>query len=108
MDQSKGLSALGYLSFFFAPFIVPLILFFVTKEDFIKYHSKRAFISQLIPVVLAIIYIILFFSYAFTWDSTMNADFFFGSAVFIGLIVLALLSFFVAIWNVVQAIKVLR
>lgn len=108
MDQSKGLSALGYLSFFFAPFIVPLILFFVTKEDFIKHHSKRAFISQLIPIVLGLIYIIVFFSFAFTWDSTMNADFFFGSTVFIGFIILLILTFFIAIWNVVQTIKVLR
>ena len=54
MIQSKGLSAVSYLSYFFAPFILPIIILFITKEDFVKRHSKRAIISHLIPVVLGI------------------------------------------------------
>ena len=62
MIQSKGLSAVSYLSYFFAPFILPIIILFITKEDFVKRHSKRAIISHLIPVVLGITLAIFFFS----------------------------------------------
>ncbi|MEK4701226.1 DUF4870 domain-containing protein [Solibacillus sp. FSL R7-0668] len=108
MDQSKGLSALGYLSFYFAPFVLPLIIFFVAKEDAVKHHNKRAFISQLIPIVLGIIYFIFFIIFAFTDGIAYETNYFFEGWIFIGFIILAVLSFGIAIWNLVQAIKVLR
>lgn len=108
MDQSKGLSALGYLSFYFAPFIVPIILFFVSKEDSVRYHAKRAFISHLIPIFLGIIFLIIFISSTFTLEIiNESADIFIGS-VFIAFIIFTVISFIIAIWNLVQAIKVLR
>ena len=110
MDQNKGLSAVGYLSFYFMPFILPLIIFFIAKDDVVKHHNKRAFISQLIPIILWIIYIILFFVFALTTPSNamLEANYAFESSIFIGFAILALITFVVAIWNLVQAIKVLR
>lgn len=108
MDQNKGLSALGYLSFYFAPFILPLIIFFVAKDDFVKHHSKRAFISQLIPIVLVIIYIILFFVFVLTNSAVLEVNYVFESSIFIGFIILAIIAFAIGIWNLVQGIKVLR
>ena len=111
LDQSKGLSALSYLSYFFAPFIVPIIVFFITKEDFVKRHSKRAIISHLIPVVLGIIFAIFFFVSALSWE-TNNTDIYIGdifaSSFFIFFIIFMVITFIIAIWNLVQAIKVLR
>ena len=108
MDQSKGLSALSYLSFYFAPFILPFIIFFVSKDDFVKNHSKKAFISQLIPIVLGIFLIIYFFISAFSWNDAPTPQDFFGGTIIIGFILFAIISFVLAIWNLVQAIKVLR
>lgn len=110
MDQNKGLSALGYLSFYFMPFILPLIIFFVAKDDVVKHHNKRAFISQFIPIILGIIYIILFFVFALTTTSNaaFEANYVFESWIFIGFAILALIAFAIGIWNLVQAIKVLR
>ncbi len=110
MDQNKGLSALGYLSFYFMPFILPLIIFFVAKDDVVKHHNKRAFISQLIPIILGIIYIILFFAFAFTTipNTAFEADYVFESWILIGFAILVLLTLIIGIWNLVQAIRVLR
>ncbi|WP_274308148.1 DUF4870 domain-containing protein [Solibacillus daqui] len=108
MNQSKGLSALGYLSFYFAPFILPLIVFFVTKDDFVKHHNKRAFISQLFPIVLGIIYFISFIVFVVTDSNFYGPGNLFEGWIFIGFIILAVISFAIAIWNLVQAIKVLR
>ncbi|MEK5186462.1 DUF4870 domain-containing protein [Solibacillus sp. FSL R5-0691] len=110
MDQSKGLSALSYLSFYFAPFILPLIIFIVTKDDAVKGHSKKAFISQLIPILLGILYIIYLFTSVLSLNDTLTLSFqdFFFSSHFIGFILLVVITFILAIWNLVLAIKVLR
>ena len=108
MDQSKGLSALSYLSFYFAPFILPLIIFIVTKDDAVKSHSKKAFISQFIPIILGVLYIIYFFTSVLSWNETLTVQDFFISTHFVGFILLVLITFILAIWNLVQAIKVLR
>lgn len=108
MDQSKGLSALSYLSFYFAPFILPLVIFFVAKDEFVKSHSKKAFISQLIPIILGIILIIYFFISAFSWNETLVIQEFLLSSYFIFFVLFGIISFGLAIWNLVQAIKVLR
>lgn len=108
MDKSKGLSAIAYLSIFFAPFIVPVFLFFASKEQMIRAHAKRAFISHLIPIILGIFFLLFFFGSAFY---ASNTTFFDGNTIFmtaIFFILYLLLSFGIAIWNLVQAIKVLR
>ena len=108
--ESKGLSALSYLSFYFAPFILPLIIFIVTKDDAVKSHSKKAFITQLIPILLGILYMIYFFTSVLSWNDTLTLSIqdFFISSHFIGFILLIMITFILAIWNLVQAIKVLR
>ena len=111
LDQSKGLSALSYLSYFFAPFLLPIIIFFITKEDFVKRHSKRAIISHIIPVVFGIIFAIFFFVSAFSWDTNNEAIYIgdiFASSFFIFFAIFMIVTFIIAIWNLVQAIKVLR
>lgn len=108
--ESKGLSALSYLSFYFAPFILPFIIFIVTKDDAVKGHSKKAFISQLIPILSGILYMIYFFTSVLSWNDTLTLSIqdFFISSHFIGFLLLVVITFILAIWNLAQAIKVLR
>ena len=61
--ESKILAAFSYLSIFFAPFIVPLIVYFVTKDSDVKRHSIRALVSHLIPFVLAFYSLLSLFFY---------------------------------------------
>ncbi|MER1986765.1 MAG: DUF4870 domain-containing protein [Solibacillus sp.] len=106
MDQSKGINALSYLSAFFAPFIVPIIIYFVAKETEVRRHAKRALISHLVPVVLGIILFISFLVTANAATQLVSDTVTYGYiAAFIGYIIL---TFALLIWNVVQAIKVLR
>lgn len=106
MNQSKGINALSYLSIFFAPFIIPIIIYFVAKEADVRRHAKRALISHVIPIVLGIILFISFLVTAETAEQLVSNVVTYGFiAAFIGYLIL---TFVLLIWNLVQAIKVLR
>ena len=106
MEQSKGINALSYLSAFFAPFVVPIIIYFVTKDMDVRRHAKRAFISHLIPIVLGLILFFAFLTTPYTAEERVGAAVTYGYiAAFIGY---GILTFALLIWNIVQAIKVLR
>ena len=106
MDNSKGLSALNYFSVFFAPFIVPIIIYFVSSDSEVKRHSIRALLSHVIPFILGIILVIILFIVG-VFSVQVNGDKVFVTWVLLtlgyGLLYLA-----IVIWNVVQGIKVLR
>lgn len=95
MNTNKLVSSLCYLSVLFAPFILPIVIYFVAKDD-VKYHAKRALLSHLIPF-LSIIFLIIgigHFAHGFIWFSLM-------------ILVFGGLSFIVMIWNLVIGVKLL-
>ena len=106
MDNSKGLSALNYFSVFFAPFIVPIIIYFVSSNPEVKRHSVRALLSHVIPFILGIILVITLF---IVGVFSMQAN---GEQIFVTWVLLTLgyglLYLAIVIWNVIQGIKVLR
>ena len=106
MDNRKGLSALNYFSVFFAPFIVPIIIYFVSSDSEVKRHSIRALLSHVIPFILGIILVITLF---IVGVFSMQAS---GDKIFVTWVLLTLgyglLYLVIVIWNVVQGIKVLR
>lgn len=104
MENNKILSALNYFSIFFAPFIVPIIIWVAVPDQEVKHHAKRALLSHIIPVVLGIflfIYFIVGMSLANVTQSWIVISI--GGAIIYGLISLALV-----IWNIIQGVKVLR
>ncbi|SEM90804.1 DUF4870 domain-containing protein [Paenibacillus sp. OV219] len=94
MESNKIISALCYFSIFFAGFIVPVVIYFVTNDYEVKQHAKRALFSHLIPLIAVPLFLVAIFGGHV------------GSILFIGLIA-ALLGFTVVIWNVVMGIRVL-
>ena len=106
MDSSKGLSALNYFSVFFAPLLVPIIIYFVSPDPEVKRHSIRALLSHVIPFIFGILLVIILFIVG-VFSSQVNGDTLFVTWILLvlgyGLIYLAII-----IWNVVQGIKVLR
>lgn len=49
-------AALSYISYFFLPIIFPLVVWIVGADrPFIKRHAKRAFWSQLIPMIFILV-----------------------------------------------------
>ncbi len=106
MDTNKGLSALNYFSVFFAPFIVPIIIYFVSSDPEVKRHAMRALLSHIIPIVLGIVLFILLFVVGLFGMQSNDGTVFMMWIIFIlgyGVLYLA-----ITIWNVVQGIKVLR
>ena len=106
MDNSKALSALNYFSVFFAPFIVPIIIYFISPDSEVKRHSIRALLSHVIPFILGIILVVTLFIVG-VFSMQVNGDNVLATWVLLvlgyGLLYLAII-----IWNVVQGIKVLR
>ncbi len=104
MENNKILSALNYFSVFFAPFIVPIIIWVAVSDEEVKQHAKRALLSHIIPVILGIflfIYFVFFVSFAEGNETWIIVSI--GGAILYGCIYFALI-----IWNIVQGVKVLR
>ena len=110
MENQKILSAFSYLSIFFAPFIVPLIVYFVSKDSDVKRHSIRALISHLIPFVFGIIFFIVFVFSTMslnTFEPSTNGNTFI-IIWFVSFGIYLLVSLGIVIWNIVQAVRVIR
>ncbi|MFJ7649887.1 DUF4870 domain-containing protein [Lysinibacillus sp. NPDC097279] len=110
MENQKILSAFSYLSIFFAPFIVPVIVYFVSKDSDVKRHSIRALISHLIPFIFGIIFFIVFVFSTIslnTFDPSSNGNTFI-IIWFVSFGIYLLVSLGIVIWNIVQAVRVIR
>ncbi|RDI41037.1 DUF4870 domain-containing protein [Falsibacillus pallidus] len=103
MESNKALSALCYFSIFFAGFLLPLIVFFVSSDPEVKKHAKSSFLSHIIPLAAVpfMLAALIFDQQAFQPDG--------GFPVFIivSLIVSFILTVSVVVWNVYKGIKVL-
>ncbi|UUZ84048.1 DUF4870 domain-containing protein [Paenibacillus sp. P26] len=95
MDTRRLISALCYLSIFFAGFIIPLLVYLVTNEEEIRIHAKRAFLSHILPF-FSLAVLLLF------WLASPHLAGLFPIAA-----VTLLLYVIVIIWNVVKAAQVL-
>ncbi|WP_027409325.1 DUF4870 domain-containing protein [Anoxybacteroides tepidamans] len=102
MDSSKLLAAACYFSVFFAPFLFPLVVYFVTTDVQVKGHAKRSLLSHLLPLVFFVIAVGSIALIAIVQNET------FVVVPFIGMIVSGIVSFIVVVWNVVKGVKVLQ
>ncbi|MEX3747758.1 MULTISPECIES: hypothetical protein [Lysinibacillus] len=110
MENQKILSAFSYLSILFAPVIVPLVVYFVSKDDSVKKNSIRALISHLIPFVFGIIFFAVF---VFSTLSFNNFDSNSDSTTFLiiwfaSMAIYLLITLGIVIWNIIQAVRVIR
>ncbi|AIK38460.1 MULTISPECIES: DUF4870 domain-containing protein [Bacillus] len=104
MKGNNILSSLSYISIFFAPILVPIIIYFVAEEE-VKYHAKKALWTHLIPCVTVIIGLAISGVVGF---STLSENAI-GIALLIGTFAIAfILSIYYFIWNIVKGIKVLK
>ena len=113
--NNKLLAALCYFSVFFAPFLLPVIVFFITDDREVKFHAKRSLVSHLVPVVLLIAGFIIFSFSMFSLTSQMNSIYGDGFGFnlwqwtpFLFILLYGLLFVIIVIWNIVQGVKVLK
>ncbi|WP_203363570.1 DUF4870 domain-containing protein [Bacillus sp. REN10] len=102
MRASQVLSSLCYFSIFFAPFLFPVVVYFVADEE-VKAHAKSAFWSHIIPFIVLVVGMILSGVLGIGAQEEMAVGI--GIVVTYGIFVLIGLYFF--IWNIVKGIKVL-
>lgn len=100
MQDTRPLSALSYLSIFFAPFIVPILVFLLSKDEDVRAHSKKALISHLFPFLSGVAAFIFFFGAIFT-----NNEAAIGGSVILGFSIIVLANIGVVIYNIYKAIK---
>ncbi|MDV6379314.1 hypothetical protein ORD22_13925 [Sporosarcina sp. GW1-11] len=113
MSNSKLLSSLCYFSVFFAPLLLPTIIFFVTDEYEVKQHAKKSLVSHIIPMALLIAgFIILSFSiFSLNSQSTSLTDshmMVWSVLPLLFIILYSILFLIVLVWNVYQGVKVLK
>jgi hypothetical protein len=104
MNSNKALASLCYFSIFFAGFIFPMIVYFVTDQRDVKHHAKKAFLSHLIPFFTIVFFVILSLvtgAFQQTGDAILGM-------IFVGVIIAGIINFIVVIWNIVKGIKVLK
>ncbi len=93
----KGLlSSLCYFSIFFAPFLVPVIVWIAVRDEYVQGHAKKAILSHIFPIIAAIplVYFIITANHA-------------GSVIgFVLLFVVVYLGVFV--YNIYKGIMTLR
>ncbi|MEH6939148.1 DUF4870 domain-containing protein [Bacillus sp. JJ664] len=100
METNKILSSLCYFSVFFAPFLLPIIVYFVSKDAFVKTHAKRSLFSHFLPFITFVIFFVLSFLSFYSIEST------YGWVIF-AFVIVFIINFVVFIWNIIQGIKVL-
>ncbi|MCZ8522383.1 MULTISPECIES: DUF4870 domain-containing protein [Paenibacillus] len=95
MDTRKITASLCYFSIFFAGFLIPAVVYFITNDYEVRYHAKKALISHILPFFSLFLMVILWLI-----APTLTGLFLFGIAV-------AILYGLVIVYNVVKGIQVL-
>ncbi|WP_159886378.1 DUF4870 domain-containing protein [Paenibacillus puerhi] len=95
METRKIISSIAYFSIFFAGFIIPIVIYFITDDREVQHHAKKALVSHVLPFASLILFLVLFFG-----SST------FGSII-LASVLCAVLYLAVMIYNVIQGIRVL-
>ncbi|MBO8176174.1 MAG: DUF4870 domain-containing protein [Bacillus sp. (in: Bacteria)] len=103
METNKILSSLCYFSIFFAGFIFPIVVYFVTNNPETKRHAKSAFLSHLIPFIGIVFIIMGLILDIGIFTSGSGIPFFF----ILSFVVYGILVAIVIMWNVIKGIKVL-
>ena len=101
MDTAERvIASINYFSIFFAPFLFPIIVYFVTSNTSVKHHAKRALLSHIIPVLVMIGSIVAGIILAFSNFTGIAAG-----TIVLGYLAVGILYFIFMIWNIVQGIK---
>ncbi|WLR61276.1 DUF4870 domain-containing protein [Guptibacillus hwajinpoensis] len=96
MSVEKVMSSLCYFSVFFAPFLFPIIVYFVVKDEEVSYHAKRSIVSHLLPFLTILLALVAVFMMEI------------GVVIILGFLMFSLLNVIVFVWNIVKGIQVLR
>ncbi|KGX84417.1 DUF4870 domain-containing protein [Pontibacillus litoralis] len=103
MDSNKVIASLCYFSIFFAPVILPIVVYFVSEGE-TKVHAKKAFWSHIVPYLVLVTGFIVFGVVGITTNSGTIA----GLSFITIFLIFGLLCLFYFIWNIIKGIQVLQ
>lgn len=115
MTNNKLLAALCYFSVFFAPFLLPGIVYFITDDREVKHHAKRSLVSHLVPVILLIAVFIIYTFSMLSASTTIeglvagnNRFSFWQWTPVLFTLVYGLLFLAIVVWNIIQGVKLVK
>jgi hypothetical protein len=108
VNSNKVLASLCYFSILFAGFVFPIIVYFVTDDQEVKKHAKKAFLSHCIPAATIAFFIILGISMGVTQQYNDISFLVGGGLVWIGFAIAGIVNLVIVVWNIVQGIRVLK
>ena len=94
-SNNKVISSLCYFSIFFAPFLLPLIVYFIVDDSEVKRHAISSLLSHIFPVIIIPLFII-----AVIFNSI---GLFFFLFVLSGILTIAIYA-----WNIIKGIQLLK
>ena len=102
VKNEQLLSTFSYISILFCPLIVPIVVYFAQKDDFVRFHAKRAIIGQSIVVVSALfaIFAMLIGGVTGMIEQVPNM------LLVIGFGITTFISIVVSIWSIVMTVRV--
>lgn len=106
----KVVASISYLSILFLPVILPLIVWIVASNyPFIKKHAKRAFWTQLAPILIGLIFMLLVGIFGSFSGNIWSFHYAFsgGWLFFTGVVLFAIMCLAMFIYNVAMAVKIL-
>ena len=95
-NNDKVIASLCYFSVFFAPFLLPIVVYFIVDNREVKNHALASLWSHLLPMLVIPIFILG----AFVFDAILIIIFSF--------IISGIVTIIVIVWNVVKGIQLLR
>lgn len=98
--NNQVLSSLNYFGIFFAPFLLPLVIMLVTKDDEVRFHAKRSILSHLLILIILIVVMGLSTIFYIFHPAKLTAG-----VLIIGYMLAGVISIILVIWNVVQGIQ---
>ncbi|MGO1758756.1 MAG: DUF4870 domain-containing protein [Mammaliicoccus vitulinus] len=104
MQSEKILSSLCYFSVFFAPFLLPIIVWIVADKP-VSTHAKSSLLYHVYPYILGVLSVLLLAYANGSFESHLNN----GLMITLNIIAIfiALLAFYYVIYNLYAGIKVL-
>ncbi|AHI56690.1 hypothetical protein ACP0AK_08890 [Listeria ivanovii] len=103
MNDHRILNALSYFSIFFAPIIIPTLVWIFAKTDEVTHHAKVALLTHVIPTITGFICFSTIFFTSLTSIST-NLTLIVTICLFF-FMVITMVGFF--IFNIVRGIQML-
>ncbi|AQR76808.1 DUF4870 domain-containing protein [Paenibacillus larvae] len=101
MKENNVLSSLCYFSIFFAPFLFPIVVYFLANGK-VKYHAKSALWNHLIPYIAILIGAVASGVIGVKGGTETGM----GGLVIIAIVIA--IAIYCFIWNIVKGIKVLK